>query len=139
MDIEQPSSPATNPNNKTNQQPLLINFDKTNMNKRPSSLKPVQSQVPTRQPPPGWLNWRNKISIATSKSNKSQKDNEKGNKDVTEEIPINKIIIKGFKLKQFPKRNLIKRRITKVFLSRIVLERVVLVLVICLHNSIILA
>ena len=43
------------------------------------------------------VNWRNEISIATSKSNKSQKDNEKGDKNVMEEIPNNKIIIKGFK------------------------------------------
>ena len=39
MDIEPPCSPATYPNNKPNQQPLLVNFNKTNINKRPTSLK----------------------------------------------------------------------------------------------------
>ena len=102
MDIELPSSPATYTTNKINQQLLLINVNKTIINKRPSSLKQLQSQVQIRQPPPGWSNWRNKISTATNQSNKSQKDNEKGNRNLTEEIPINKIIIKGFK-NNFPK------------------------------------
>ena len=97
MDKEPPSSPATYPNNKINQQPPLININKTNINKRSSSLKPLQSHVQIRQPSPGWPNWRNEISTATNQINKSQKDNEKGNRNLMEEIPITKIIIKGFK------------------------------------------
>ena len=97
MDIEPPSSPATYPNNKINQRPLLINVNKTNINKRHSNLKTSQSQVQIRQPPPGWPNWRNKISTATNQINKSQNDNEKGDRNLMAEVPINKIIIKGFK------------------------------------------
>ena len=113
----------TNNNNKTNKQPLLSNFGnkRTKVRTRPSSLKPVQmplpkgddeesdwnenmylhqycakvqSQVPIRQPPPGWSNWRNKISTVTN-SNKSLNNNEKRDTYVMpEEIP-NNIIIKN--------------------------------------------
>ena len=29
----------------------------------------MQSQVPIRQPPPGWSNWRNEISLAINNNN----------------------------------------------------------------------
>ena len=118
IDIEQPNSPTTNnENNKTNKQPLGNN--RTKARTKPSSLKPVQmpppngddeeldwnenlhlhrycakvqSQVPFREPLPGWSNWRNEISMATK--NKSLNPNDKkGNKHITpEETPTNIII-----------------------------------------------
>ena len=35
----------------------------------------VQSQVPIRQPPPGWSNWRNEISMATKNKSLNTSDN----------------------------------------------------------------
>ena len=75
-DMEPPNSPATNP-------------IKTNTNKRSSSLKQVQIW----QSPPGWSKCRNG---ATNECNKAQMDNGQ-EKSLMDEIPIDKIIIKGFK------------------------------------------
>ena len=79
VDIEPPNSPDTNPSNTTN------------ITKRLNSLK----QVSIRQPPPGWPKCRNG---ATNKSNKAQMDNgQRNNGSLMDEIPIDKIIIKGFR------------------------------------------
>ena len=79
MEIEPPNSPATNPSNKTN------------TIQQPNSLK----QISIRQPPPGWLKFRNSI---TNKGNNNQMDNEQQtNGSLMDEIPISKIIIKGIK------------------------------------------
>ena len=79
MEVEQPDSP-------------LINLtDTTNLTKRPNSSKPVT----IRQPPPGWSEFR--IS-ATNKCNIVKMDNgHRTNKSTMDEIPIDKLIIKGLR------------------------------------------
>ena len=118
IDIEQPNIPTTNTNN-TNKQ--TFGNKRTKVRTRPSSLKLVQiptpkgddeesdwnenlylhqyhtklkSQVPIRQPPPGWSNWRNESSTVTN-DNKSLNSDEKGDKHGTQEETPNNIIIKN--------------------------------------------
>ena len=79
MEVEQPNSPPINLT------------DTTNLTKRPNSLNPVT----IRQPPPGWSEIR--ISV-TNKCNIVKMDNgHKTNESTMDEIPIDKIIIKGLR------------------------------------------
>ena len=73
--------------------PTIDLSDKTNTIEQPNSL----TLILIRQPPPGWSTFRRSV---INKSSNAQTDNENrtnGQGNVMDEIPLDKIIIKGIR------------------------------------------